>query len=341
MMRKLLLLITIGFFISDIYAATLTVTNVNDAGSGSLRFQISAATSGDIINFDSALNGSTITLTSGDITFSKNLTILGPGRSLLTISGNNNSRIFDITGGNVEIRGLQLMNCESNSANGGAVRYISSGNLSFYNVWFILNVATSQQGGAVYYSSAGGQFVADSCLFGANEASSYGAALSCNGTPASMDINYCVFDANTGFTKGTIFSNAGINNISNTSITNNVFTQTPGISFSGNGTKSIINCTFSGNRASSPYTLIEIGGGSLDIMNSTFSDNEEPLRLNGSGLVVNFQNNIFNNVGDNFVNSSATISSGGGNISNDATMSSFLTATNDMNNTDPMLGVSY
>ena len=47
-------------------AATLTVTNTNDNGVGSLRAQIAAATSGDTIDFSASLGGQTITLTSGE-----------------------------------------------------------------------------------------------------------------------------------------------------------------------------------------------------------------------------------------------------------------------------------
>jgi len=40
---------------------------------------------------------SPITLTSGQIVIDKGLTIQGPGANLLTISGNNSSRVFNVT----------------------------------------------------------------------------------------------------------------------------------------------------------------------------------------------------------------------------------------------------
>ena len=50
-----------------------------------------------MITFDPAVTG-TITLTTGQIQISQGpLTILGPGRDVLTIDGNANSRIFIIT----------------------------------------------------------------------------------------------------------------------------------------------------------------------------------------------------------------------------------------------------
>src|SRR6516165_3699459 len=78
--------------------STLTVTNNLDSGAGSLRADIAAAQSGDTINFAPRLDGQTITLTSGYLAISNNLTIQGPGASLLTISGNHLSQVFHVTG---------------------------------------------------------------------------------------------------------------------------------------------------------------------------------------------------------------------------------------------------
>jgi len=79
--------------------ATLTVTNTNDSGAGSLRQAIADAASGDTISFNLSGCPCTITLTSGELVINKNLTIIGPGASQLTISGNNASRLFFINPG--------------------------------------------------------------------------------------------------------------------------------------------------------------------------------------------------------------------------------------------------
>jgi hypothetical protein len=63
--------------------STLTVMNNKDSGSGSLRFEIAAASSGDTINFSSNLNGQTIALTSGPLTLGVNMTIDGLGADKL------------------------------------------------------------------------------------------------------------------------------------------------------------------------------------------------------------------------------------------------------------------
>jgi hypothetical protein len=66
-------------------AATITVTNRNDSGPGSLRQALANANNGDTINF--AVTG-TITLTSGGLEVTKSVAISGPGANQLSIDGN-------------------------------------------------------------------------------------------------------------------------------------------------------------------------------------------------------------------------------------------------------------
>lgn len=77
-------------------AATFTVTNLNDSGTGSLRQAILNANSNpgsDTIAFQTDLSG-IIFLTSGEMNITGSLTINGPGANILAVSGNNLSRIF-------------------------------------------------------------------------------------------------------------------------------------------------------------------------------------------------------------------------------------------------------
>src|SRR5258707_10549887 len=67
-----------------LHAATITVTNTNDSGPGSLRQALANANNGDTINF--AVTG-TISLFSGELVIGKNVTIVGPGANRLAIDG--------------------------------------------------------------------------------------------------------------------------------------------------------------------------------------------------------------------------------------------------------------
>ena len=95
-------------------AATFTVTNLNDSGAGSLRQAIldaNATAGADQVTFQSSLTGQ-ITLASELPNVTDPLDIAGPGAAKLTISGNDNSRIFylrpPVHGTAVTISGLTL-----------------------------------------------------------------------------------------------------------------------------------------------------------------------------------------------------------------------------------------
>lgn len=102
--------------------AILPVINCNDSGAGSLRDVVAAAITGDTVDLTS-LTCSTITLTSGEIgTAVDDLTIMGPGAGALTISGDNNGRIFGFSGyGTLVLQGLHLTQGYDTVGQGGAV----------------------------------------------------------------------------------------------------------------------------------------------------------------------------------------------------------------------------
>ncbi len=77
---------------------SFTVLNLADAGAGSLRDAISSANltpGADAIDFSPGLRG-TITLKSGELQVTDDVTINGPGAKQLSISGNNSSRVFSV-----------------------------------------------------------------------------------------------------------------------------------------------------------------------------------------------------------------------------------------------------
>ncbi len=158
LLKKPLLYAAVFLLAANVSADVLTVTSNADSGAGSLRQTIADAVSGDTIIFDSTLEGSVITLTSGELIITnKTLSIVGPEPVLLSISGNNSSRIFSVFPGadhiDFSISGVSLVDGNSND-NGGAIRTTTSWNtrrvyLTLSNCVFRAN-STSNEGGAVY-----------------------------------------------------------------------------------------------------------------------------------------------------------------------------------------------
>lgn len=81
-------------FLLNVTCGNLIVSNNADNGAGSLRAAIANACTGGTITFANTVT-SPITLAS-ELAINKNLTILGPGASQLTISGNQMVRVFSL-----------------------------------------------------------------------------------------------------------------------------------------------------------------------------------------------------------------------------------------------------
>ena len=137
-------------------AVTWTVNNLNDSGLGSLRDAIAGASAGDTIQFGPSVAG-TITLTSGELLISKNLTINGPGASQLAISGNKMSRIFEISSGaTITVSGLTIENGSTRGIvpEGGGGIFNNGGTLTVTDSVITGNIGsfgpTSGAGGGIY-----------------------------------------------------------------------------------------------------------------------------------------------------------------------------------------------
>ena len=141
-------------------AATLIVTNTNDSGPGSLRQALVDVPDGGTIQFNPALNGQTITLTSAELVINKSITISGPGPGLLRVSRDQqatNFRILHIMPNHtVEISGLTISNGQLQSENGGGILN-DQATLTMINCAISGNVANgsppTQAGGGGIYNS--------------------------------------------------------------------------------------------------------------------------------------------------------------------------------------------
>jgi hypothetical protein len=171
--------------------SVLTVLSNADSGAGSLRATIEAAQSGDTIVFDPSLMDQTITLSSGPLTLSSNLTIDGLGADQLAISGNYASQLFTLSG-TAQVTLANLTVTGGISDQGGAVFIGGSASLTLDGDILSDNQAAGDThgnafGGAVY-NSAGASLTIANTAFVNNQTNgtkeSFGGAIANAGTLA-------------------------------------------------------------------------------------------------------------------------------------------------------------
>ena len=172
--------------------STLVVTNLQDSGNGSLRFELSQANNNDTITFQSTLFAAgqqTITLTSGPLAVSKDVSIQGPGASLLTVSGNSTQEIFKVSSPGSPSQGSTISGMTItkgfSSTNGGAI--YNSGMLALSGCTISGSKAGSFQ---AYYSANGGAIYnkgtlsLSGCTVSGNYSSGNGGAIDSEGGAA-------------------------------------------------------------------------------------------------------------------------------------------------------------
>lgn len=128
-------------------AATFTVSNTNDNGTGSLRQAILDANTNpgeDIIEITAV---GTIRLLSPLPPISETAVIQGPGMNQLAIDGGRRFRVFDIADAAVTIADLTIQHGYEISGTGGGIR--SQGALTLTNV-AVLSNSSRLGGGGVY-----------------------------------------------------------------------------------------------------------------------------------------------------------------------------------------------
>lgn len=229
------------------FAATYTVTNTLDAGTGSLRDALStvnAGAGGDTIVF-SGVTG-TITLSSG-LNINESVTIDGPGANLLTISGNDTVRVFNIANGTtVTVSGLTVAHGFSNQ--GGGI--LSTGTLTVNNCVFANNAANSggqsNIGGAINNSNTTNILTVTNSTFLNNKgtgAAAQGGAIYSTG-PAVVD-NSTFFGNSAAARGGAIGTSIRALTVKNSTIVGNSATDEAGIS--GTSSMAVSNSVVAGN----------------------------------------------------------------------------------------------
>ena len=311
--------------INRVNANTFTVTNTGDnvgvnpapgAGTGTLRQAIidaNATAGADTISFAEGVTG-TITLASALPQITHDVTINGPGAGVLTVSGANLYRVFDIlsdvTDVIVTISGLTISNGKSDS--GGGI--LNGGKLTLTNSTFSSNSATFVGGGIL----SGGTLTVTNSTFSGNSASR-GGAIESVGT-GGIDSVRTLTVTNSTFSGNSASSGGAIESVETLTVTNSTFSGNSGFQGGGiviipdvfhRGTATVTNSTISGNSA-------DFGGGiyvdisfqkeaTLTVTNSTFSSNTAT--FGGGGI---FNNSMLTVSNSTFSGNSAANYGGGG-----------------------------
>ena len=147
------------------FAEVRTVTSTADSGAGSLRDTVAAASAGDTIRVPAG----TYVLAS-QIAINKTLTIDGDGAGATTVSGNDVTRIFSVSVGNLTISRLTLTRGRAPAgaiSEGGAIEFTHAGALTIDRAALTDNAAVATaigSGGAIL--SRGDVTVLDSTVSG-------------------------------------------------------------------------------------------------------------------------------------------------------------------------------
>src|SRR6266550_2360517 len=282
---------------TDMPAATITVTNGNDSGLGSLRHAILDASSGDTINF--APSVTTVTLTSGELVIDKDLIITGPGANRLTVTTKPpdfvSFRVFNISSSTATVSISESTSSDGFTQEGpGGGGILSAGVLTLTGCTISDNFTSAIFGGPL-----GG-----------------GGVMNDHGT---MTITGCTISNNStsqGFTESSFTSvGGGISNhsgsliITNSTISGNTCSSSSfdplfpaaATAFGGgvdnSGSMTVTNCTISGNSAvavgiSSGDTGYGGGlsnGGDLQITSSTIAFNSASGDIGVGGGINGFE----------------------------------------------------
>jgi hypothetical protein len=248
-----------------ITADPLLVTSMADGGPGSLRDVLLSAPADSTVHFWSGVSG-TITLTSGMLSLTQDVSIVGPGADLLTISGNKMLRVFQIaSAATVTLSGLTIGNGNSTGSVGGGI--YNDGTLTVTSSTISGNFA-SPRGGGIYNSPSATLTLNDSLISG-NSTTNAGGGIFNEGT---LTVIASTFTGNGSANAdgGAIF-NLGTLIVSNSTLSGNGGSGAFGGAIRNDRVLTVEQSTFSGNSANLGGAVYNVGTSVVN--HSTLSDN--------------------------------------------------------------------
>ncbi len=280
---------------------SIVVTTTADNGPGSLRQAVADVVPGGTITFSNLFDTpQTIFLTTGELRILKDLTILGPGPELVSISGNFDSRVFNIglsTPGNVvTISGVTIRDGRAPDGDFGGGLEQNFGRLTLSNCVFTNNSAPEGSigfgGGLDFFE---GILTIDRCRFEGNSAIGFGGGLVVGSSTFTMTDSTIV--DNTATRAAGILVAGGTATIERTTINGNDADLQGGGVYAQVCDLTIRNSTISGNTAGGPSNagaafVFENSSGVRTglISNSTVANNLAEPNAGGGILVIGRSN---------------------------------------------------
>jgi hypothetical protein len=257
-----------------------TVTNLDDAGPGSLRQAILDTPAGGTVDFAPGLSG-TIPLTRGELLLNKDLTIAGPGADVLTVSGNHIGRVFEISATfTVDISGLTVADGIAGFTGGAGI--LNAGTLTVTDSSLSRNTG-AYDGGAIFDSGTGSTTIIDSVLSG--NSASFGGGIASDLGP--LIIRSSIISGNQVSGSGGGIYDGGPLVMSSSRVSDNTSVYGGGIYFAAAASNRarIVDSTLSGNSASrdGDGILAAMNTGGMDLVSSTLSGNSAG---RGGGLIL-------------------------------------------------------
>ena len=315
-MKKISFFIIVALLISNFaFTQTVTVTSLlDDVSNGTLRWAINEANTNpsiDEIVFDSSLSG-TITLTSDLPNISANFSITGPGTSLISISGNNQYKMFLVNSSiTLNISGIKLTQCGQSASQSGSMFYANRSTIIADNI-----LVTGNTKSTPFYSKEGGSLISiTNSTFSNNSGTLFGSDYGNTPTTTEPDNSYTnrimVSGSTFSTNSGTIFRTERFVKIDNCTFTSN--TSQIGY-FRGLNRYQVINSTFNNNTGwtlFSFYSALSSSGWGLQTLGNNHHLFDANTFTGNTGTVINtssandqskttITNNTFLNNGTNW-----------------------------------------